>query len=216
MKKVLIQKSALTLTELLISSMLIGITIIGLISVDTTIRRTQNVASLRANNIMQVSAALLQMQKDAAEARGFGIASISSGGSFPDVASNPVGFIFDASGTISTNPTHLGFCVRILPDAISENYFVEGASMVCYHSAGPDIGIIRRTYSLAWGAPTSTTNICDRCSFPILQEIPGGGLPLNYLDVKIERLANPTQPPSDLTNPNFWLQTSFSFNKVSR
>ncbi len=213
MKTTLVQKSAITLTELLITSMLIGIAIVGLISVDTAIRRTQNVAALRGNNITILSSALLLMQRESGTARGFGTVSIPSGGSFPNMQTNPVGFIFDASGTISGNPAYLGFCFRLL-SGTSGDYFT--ADMICYHSAGgAATGIIRRTYPLAWGPPTAVTNICDRCSF-VIQEIPGGGLPLSYLNVEIERLADPSQTESDLINPKFWLRTSFSFDKVAR
>ncbi len=205
-------QSAITLTELLISSMLIGIAIVGLISVDTAIRRTQNVSALHGRNIMNLSTALLHMQKDAGDARGLGTTTIPLSGSFPVVQTDPVGVIVD--NTLSLlNPatTGSGFCLRhLLTTTYPSDFF--NAEIICYHPAAT--GIIKRIYSLTWTLQ-STTNICDQCSF-VIQEVPGAGQPLGYLNIELERLANPSQLESDLSNPKFSLQTGFSFNKVVR
>ncbi len=206
MKNPAISNSALTLTELLITSMLIGVAVVGIVSVDTAIRRTQNVASIRLRNTTQLSAALVRIKKMAWEARGSGVITVPQFGSFPNVQTDPVGVIIDRSESISADP---GFCFR---DLLGSGTDLFDAQIICYH--GSTSGVTERVFSLTW-QPQSSSLICDQCDF-VMEELPGGGQPLSTLTVEISRAADPSQPDSDLTNPRFSIQTGFSFSQVSR
>lgn len=64
-------QSALTLLEVILASMLVGVVLLGVVSVDLAVRRTQQTTSGSAILAMQTAAAMLTISKETARAIGY-------------------------------------------------------------------------------------------------------------------------------------------------
>ncbi|MFP4473760.1 MAG: type II secretion system protein J [Candidatus Omnitrophota bacterium] len=69
----------LTLTELLIAGMLVGIAVLGMVGIDQSIRRSHEGSRMRMDNVARLAAGLKQLSGDLRNAQGSGIREFVTG-----------------------------------------------------------------------------------------------------------------------------------------
>lgn len=179
------RKNAMTLTELIVASVLMGIMMVGLVSVDLAVRNSRTAAVSDTSLAIQTQAAMLRITNDAMKAVG--------NSSDPGVSSTP-NFLCFRQDT-DNNP----------------NTF-SGDTWVCYDKDGDDLD---RCAPPAPQHCLDTTNgylnilLNKTVDFTYNFYIDGGTKKL-YIDISMTNRFDPASAAHPVTNPDYTLSTHVS------
>jgi len=192
----------MTLTELLIASILVGIIMAGAVSVDFAIRRGRKNMADGAKIAMELNAAMLQMTRDAMAATG--------DASSPGIVSDDTGAIFNICFRYDANMT---------PNSYADDEWI------CY-SQDTTQKIIRRCIQTAASGPLGGESACPAGSeritqmrsdyaSPFFAVIQTGG-EIDRIHFSLSTCADPSQAENPITNPCQSVTSSINPPSMSR
>ncbi len=218
MRRGLTTRDSFTLTELLIAGVLVSIAVGGMISVDMALRRAEQASMAQKQHVGQLSAALLTMKRDAADAFGIDFAVVTGGADVKTTFNPTVGDtgVFLKTGTedIDTFDDPC-VCMRLHDGATINDFFP--ATIACYYEDGGSL--YRKTYAVANEATkvgstpeVLVTNLTELT----IERIPAGTEPIQALRVTLTRTRTGSPVVDPIRNPVFSLSTELVFDAVAR
>lgn len=176
------QKSAMTLMELIVASALMGIMMIGLVSVDLAVRNSRESSSADALVAMQTQAAMLRINNDAVKA----------------VGNAPSPGVSTTSGAL---------CVRQDTDN-DPNTFI-GDTWVCYWRDSVTYNIHRCTAASPQVCAGSDPQIGQAINFAYTFTLDSASKEI-FIDFSITNRFKPTLAAHPVTNPDYTISTHVS------
>ncbi|MDP2654541.1 MAG: hypothetical protein Q8Q08_11015 [Candidatus Omnitrophota bacterium] len=182
----------MTLTELIVATILVGIVMVGTVSVDYAIRRTRQSTSFSGINSLETSATLLHISRNIALAVGdqqnSGIFDLAGGGSDgfcirQDILTTPGDYTDDEWKCYTRIAQRIHFCTKTA---------VQGP-LAC---VGTDETVGFTVYDSGTGTDMFTYSITNN---PATRDF--------YVDVTITSRTNPLAPSDPLKNPQYQVST---------
>ena len=207
--------AGITLTELLIASIIVGIVMLGAVSIDYAVRRSQTNIIDASRIAMNLQAAMLQMTNDAMLTTG---------------DASDQGIRFDDSGTGATDIQNI--CFRYDADNNPNSYTND--QWFCYSQGGrgQNNEIFRCTSlsdtSVGLTNPLTTNEACtdtatrkgtslfvaNQKGFFVVDNDVGGGIA--YIELNLETCADPSAAENFITNPCYKLSSRVNPPALSR
>ncbi len=185
-------QTGLTLTELVIASILVGIVSLGIFSVDYALRGSRAAASDDSILAMKTWATMEHITKNAKLAVG----DINSPGIIASSGSNYLCFRQDTSSTPNDYTDDVWRCYSKFSNNIHTCTKTSAAGASACSSADEIIG----TYAVA----DSCSVNCDLFTYTLVQN---SSLQKFYLDISLTNRSSPATPSDPMDNPNYSLQT---------
>lgn len=220
MKNLIKKNNAMTLTELVVSSILIGVVIIGTLSADFAIRTWQKRIEQRTLVHLQLTQLMEQILKDGRETVGTGVChKIGFGGSSvaPECRTYAFSFLGNDIGLgYEYKDNHSLICFR--HDDISEIGYED---KICYNwsqnSTSPPRGTLTRKLASNYSSVTDTFYTSNRplkkviCDGDVACDQNNPDINGNIIAIEIELCARPDllKDKNALTNPEYCLSSSF-------
>lgn len=195
-------KTGLTLTELLIASILIGIVMVGAVSIDYALRMSQKTTSQDSLLAMKVSAAMMQITRDAMKTVGDDTDSGVSNDDFGPIRN--ICFRYDADGDPNNYTGDEWTCYSNdsgnSPDVLTRCSGLSSALLSdkqCSESAGADMEILDLNQSDFF-------------------DIVGSGGKIDYIEITLKSLADSSESYHIITNPIYEITSRISPPGIGR
>ena len=185
-------QAGLTLTELVIASLLVGIVSLGIFSVDYALRGSRNAASDDALLAMRTWAAMEHITKNAKLAVG----NVNSVGVAAVQGSNYLCFRQDVVSTPSDFSDDIWRCYSGISNNIHTCTTTAGAGPSACTATDEVIG----TYAME----DSCSADCDLFTYDLVQD---SSLRKFYVEISLSNRLNPASPFHPMNNPSYTLQT---------
>jgi len=178
-------KSGLTLTELIVATLVIGVVMLGVASVDIALRQTHKGASQKSLAVMQNSMMMLRISKDAQIATG-------DGTNFGIVTNSPTD---DIVWIRKENPANPAPDPSTYADDIWVSYTFDPATFTLYHCTVPSSGTPCTVADEAVGqlASFNATVALDEATQAL------------YLQITLVNRLDPTTAADSFDNPEYTL-----------
>lgn len=217
----------MTLTELLIASILVGIVMIGAVSVDYAIRRSQQNIAYSNYNAISLHTAMLRLTRDASKITGYH-------DDYNDANGSESGCTLDNSDPIQNVCFRQNFNGNPNDDIAEDKWvcYAYGADFKLYRCAGiPDgdghlgltspLGTDETCQSYANTNPEFIIELRHRLYYNFLAKkttlsVGGGRYLLKHIDFELETCGDPSASEDPIKNPCYFLDARVSPLGVSR